>query len=110
MTVREGEAYTLLMALRWMHQLGIDHVCFELDCKAVADRVSQEVFDHTEYGALIQAVQSILASHVDYRALFTSRQANGTAHTLARVAATTACNHIFNFMPCIVDIVLIAMH
>lgn len=104
-SVPDGEAQGLLMALRWMRDLGI--VIFEMDCKHVVDCIHRPVEDRSEFDALVLASRAILLSHPDFKVQFAWRQANGVAHALARVATVNACNRTFSSIPpCIVDIIV----
>lgn len=50
----------------------------------------------TEFGNLILACMDILCFNQNFKVEFVRRQANENAHTLARVAPTNACTHVFS--------------
>lgn len=36
-SIKEGEALAMLEGLKWLQELELDHVIFELDCKFMVD-------------------------------------------------------------------------
>lgn len=54
-TSPKGEACSLLLALQWMRDLGLDYVFFEMDCKPVVDCIHKSLSHMTEFGDLIHA-------------------------------------------------------
>lgn len=54
LSVREGEAEGLLVALYWMQELGYANIIFELDCKVVVDSVSNSTLENSEFSSIIQ--------------------------------------------------------
>lgn len=103
----EGEAHVLHIGIRWLTDLGFQHAILETGSKALVDRLNSSIIDHTELGDLILACKNLLSLNPHFKVQFARRQANRAAHTLARVAATSACSHIFSFIPdCIASVII----
>lgn len=96
LTVMEGEAFALLLGLKWLADMGFDHAIIETDCKALVVRLSSHAQDFTELGDLIFSCSYLLRLNPHFKVHFVKRKTNKVAHSLARVAATTACSHIFS--------------
>lgn len=43
--MKEAEAYGILLALKWVSDLGFDSVIFETDAKTVSDAIHANVVD-----------------------------------------------------------------
>ncbi|KAK2407645.1 Ribonuclease H superfamily protein [Trifolium repens] len=99
MTPAEAEAWALQQGIMWMAMLGYRNVIFELDCKTVVDDIDSSKDNHSEYGLLIEDCKSMLSPHSNYVVAFTRRQANGSAHALARAALSHASRITFNYIP-----------
>lgn len=56
--VHEGEAYCLLQAIRWIMDLGLVNITFELDCKIVVGAVHSKRKDASEFGAITSQCRS----------------------------------------------------
>lgn len=107
LSVMEGETMALLIGLRWLANMGLDHAIFETDCKGLVDRLHSTMVDHTELGDLIFSCKYLLRLNPHFKVQFVKRQANGVAHALARVSATRACSHVFSYLPdCILSIII----
>jgi len=57
--VHIGEALGLLSALKWVHELHLGPIDFELDAKKVVDNFLSSTNDGAEFGDIIQSCQSI---------------------------------------------------
>jgi hypothetical protein len=99
-SVDVGEALGLYHAIRWIHELQLENVDFEVDSKRVADYFNKGRGDVTEFGSImdssIQFCRSFLTnSHVE----FIRRQANEVAHTLAKTAISSSSFRTFDEIP-----------
>ncbi|CAN1782702.1 Putative ribonuclease H protein At1g65750 [Linum perenne] len=83
-SVKEGEAWGLLDALRWVEELGMDRVIFEVDSQVVAAAVMGHDANATEFGAIITGCRRILQTNPGFRVCFVRRNRNAVAHELAR--------------------------
>nr|ABD28710.1 Polynucleotidyl transferase, Ribonuclease H fold [Medicago truncatula] len=105
--VNIGEALGLYHATRWINELQLTNVDFEVDSKTIADYFNKARGDNTEFGSImentIQFCNIFLTnSHVE----FTRRQANEVAHELAKAATLGPSFHIFDESPtCISDLI-----
>ncbi|KAK2386904.1 hypothetical protein QL285_060742 [Trifolium repens] len=107
MTPTEAEAWALQQGILWMAMLGYRKVIFELDCKTVVDDINSSKDNHSEYGLLIVDCKSMLFTHSNYVVTFTRRQANGSAHALARAALSHASRITFDYIPiCIATLIM----
>jgi ribonuclease HI len=102
-----GEALGLNHAIRWIHELQLTNVDFEVDSKRVADYFNKGRGDDTEFGSImdnsIHFCNTYLPnSHVE----FIRRQANEVAHTLAKAATSNTSFQVFDDIPtCITDLI-----
>ncbi|CAJ2663884.1 unnamed protein product [Trifolium pratense] len=86
-----GEALGLLSTLKWVHELNIGAVHFELDSKRVVDKFHSSNRDLTEFGAIMDHCKSLFSSFYRNSSVeFVQRQVNKAAHTLAQVATLYA--------------------
>jgi hypothetical protein len=60
--VHVGEAFGFLSTLRWVHELNLGPVDFELDSKLVVDSFLYHKKDFTEFVAIIQHCKAIFSS------------------------------------------------
>ena len=79
-SAQESEALALVAALNWAEAMGFHHVIFEVDSKINADAIH-----------LVNRCKRILLQHTDYSIRFVRRQANGTAHVLAKESRFRSC-------------------
>jgi len=102
-----GEALGLHHAIRWVHELQLQNVDFEVDSKRVADYFNRGNGDITEFGVIMGSNRHYCSlclpnSHVE----FSRRQANGVAHKLAKAAISESSFRIFDHVPtCINDLI-----
>ncbi|CAN1154003.1 Putative ribonuclease H protein At1g65750 [Linum perenne] len=68
--VREGEAWALLEALRWVTTVGYDRVKFESDALAVVRAVNSNIPDNTEFGDIIARCRSTLLSNPQFEVCY----------------------------------------
>jgi hypothetical protein len=106
--VEIGEAMRLLSALKWVDELQLRDMDFEMDCKRVVDCLYSSRTYNSELGDIVRDCRFILATIlVNSHVKFIRRQANEVAHRLAREATSLASFHIFiNIPTCIYDIIL----
>ena len=106
-TAAEAEAWGLCKGIEWIAQLGYNKVIFEMDCKMVVDDVHKYKPNRSEYGSIIRNCRTLLSNYSDFVVGFARRQANGSAHALAKAALSHASRITFNFIPhCITNIIM----
>ncbi|XP_039685106.1 uncharacterized protein [Medicago truncatula] len=99
-SVDVGEALALHHAIRWIHEIQLFNVDFEVDSKRVADYFNNGRGDVTEFGSImdssVQFRNTFLTnSHVE----FIRRQANEVAHALAKAATSSTSFQVFDDIP-----------
>jgi hypothetical protein len=95
MNVDTGEAIRLLSAIKWVHDLRLHNVDFELDSKNVVAKFYSHGEDRSELGDVIKNCQRMHASYFPNSSVeFIRRQANEVAHTLAKTASSLASFHL----------------
>ncbi|MCH81405.1 cytochrome P450 [Trifolium medium] len=103
-----GEAQGLLRAFKWVRDLQLDNVDFELDAKTVVMKVLSKNDDISELGEVIKDCQQLHNTFLrNSKVEFIRRQINVAAHVLARVAPSLASFRIFTDTPtCIHNIII----
>jgi len=102
-----GEVLGLHHAIRWVHELQLKNVDFEVDSKLAADYFNRGNGDITEFGVIMDCNMHYCSfylpnSHVE----FSKRQANGVAHKLAKTSLSESSFRIFDYVPtCINDLI-----
>jgi ribonuclease HI len=105
--VEVGEAMGLLSALRWVNELQLSSLDFEMDCKRVVDGLHSNRTNTSDLGAILSDCRLILATSLNSHVKFIRRQANEVAHILARVATSLASFHNFIDIPtCMYNIII----
>jgi hypothetical protein len=90
----EGEALTLLEAMKDIASRGINHVNFETDSKRVADALQRPHMEASKFSAIICNVQNMLSLNSNFEVKFIKRQTNIVTHKLAKVTTSwTSCYH-----------------
>jgi hypothetical protein len=95
--------------LKWIAQLGYNKVIFEMGCKMVVDDVHKYKPNRSEYGSIIRNCRTLLSNYSDFVVGFARRQANGSAHALAKAGLYISCfsHYTFNFiLHCITNIIM----
>ncbi|CAH9145422.1 unnamed protein product, partial [Cuscuta epithymum] len=107
MSPREAEAWGLREAIKWVKQKDYTKVVFESDCKQLIDDLYGKRVDQSEYASLVQDCRDLLVSNNDFCVVFTRRQANSSAHVLARASTNFASCMDFTCTPdCISNIII----
>jgi hypothetical protein len=107
-TVHVGEALGFLSALRWVHDLNLGPIDFELDSKIVVDSFFSSKSDSTEFGDIIKNCRSLFTDlYTNSSVEFIRRQANEVAHTLGRAATSLPSLHILVDIPHCIEHILI---
>jgi ribonuclease HI len=103
-----GEALGLLTAMKWMRDLHLNNVVFELDSKRVVDNFKNNRRDESVLGDIIKDCKNVFYSYfTNSHVEFIRRQANEVAHNLAKVAPCLASFHIFTDIPtCIQNLII----
>ncbi|XP_045822258.1 uncharacterized protein LOC123915155 [Trifolium pratense] len=105
--INTEEAVGLLHALKWVQELQLENVDFELDSKNVVAKFHSKARDISGLGYVIKDCQYIHNSHFrNSRVEFVRRQANEAAHVLANVASSLASFHIFIDVPSCIDFII----
>ena len=102
-----GEALGLHHAIRWIRELQIMNVDFEVDWKRVADYFNKGRGDVTEFGSIMDSSIQLCSTYLtNSHAEFIRRQANEVAHTLAKAATSSTSFHDFDDIPtCITNLI-----
>jgi hypothetical protein len=95
MTVLEGEAMTLLDAIKLDADSGWNRVIFESESSILVQSLSSHCYGESEFYAIVSSIIAQLSLHSNFKVNFIRRQANTVAHTLARVACSWASHRIF---------------
>ena len=78
------EAHALKEALHWIIQLQLSNIIVEMDCKCVVDAFHSHKVDLSEFCCLIADCRRLAPFVENLTLSFAKRQANSTAHALAR--------------------------
>ncbi|GAU14634.1 hypothetical protein TSUD_96980 [Trifolium subterraneum] len=95
LNILEGEAMAIKEAMIEMTQKGFSHVIIESDSKTVIDAISSSQVGISEFSLLISSIKSLLVSNPNFEVKFVKRQANMTAHALARAAYSMSGRRVF---------------
>jgi hypothetical protein len=94
-----GEALGLHHIIRWVHELQLQNVDFEVDSKRVADYFNQGNGDFTEFGVIMDSNRHYCSLYLqNSRVEFSKRQVNGVAHELAKAALSESSFRIFYYV------------
>jgi len=102
-----GETLGLYYAIRWVHELQLQNIDFEVDSKRVADYFNRSNRDITKFGIIMDSnIQycslNLANSHVE----FITKQANEVAHELAKTTTSLTSFFIFNDVPTCIHILI----
>ena len=81
-----AEALLLRSAIEWVLSLGKENAIFETDGKVVVDAMHLSTVDLSEFGTIVQDCIYLLEQGVNFAIQFVQKQANRTAHSLARAS------------------------
>lgn len=76
-------------------KMGFNQLDFEGDYKTLITSVNSKEDCLFELRSIIQDIQALLHCQPDWKVSFTYREANATAHHLAKFACTTQNDHIW---------------
>jgi hypothetical protein len=83
--VRIGEALSLLSALKWIYELNLGPVDFELDSKLVGDIFNSNNHDISEFGEIIAQCRRFFSLFYNNSSVeFIRRQTNEVAYRLSK--------------------------
>ncbi|CAN1321508.1 Putative ribonuclease H protein At1g65750 [Linum perenne] len=88
--VKEGEAKSLLEALRWAAGQLPRKIIFETDCQLVSEALRRSETAVTEFGVIIEECRKVLQLNPDFSVCFVRRNRNVVAHELAQRSFTLA--------------------
>ncbi|GAU40306.1 hypothetical protein TSUD_362860 [Trifolium subterraneum] len=98
-SIVEGEAWTLLHAMKEAIHRGFGRVQFESDSKLLVDAIHSRRSGNSEFNLIVNDIILFMSSYVNFEVKFIRRQANSVAHTLARAANSWASFHRFEIIP-----------
>ncbi|CAN1752594.1 hypothetical protein LINPERHAP1_LOCUS4809 [Linum perenne] len=96
--VKEGEAWSLLEALKWARDSNQTRVIFEVDSQQVALAVRGHAANMTEFGEIISKCRTIIQENPNFVVDFVRRDRNLVAHELARRSFSFASPHVPSFV------------
>ncbi|XP_042947096.1 uncharacterized protein LOC122280136 [Carya illinoinensis] len=91
----QAECHALHRAMVFCTELGLMHVCFEGDAKAVADAVNSETEDNSWDGQLIEDIRQLKAAYPVWKLVFVRRSVNASAHVAAKLAVNSSCESVW---------------
>ncbi|GAU35379.1 hypothetical protein TSUD_57280 [Trifolium subterraneum] len=95
----EGEAMTLLEAIREASFRGWSNIVFESDSKIVVDALQTNHTGVSELSSIFMSIKSLLHCNSNFEIKFIKRQANMVAHTLARAVISWSSRKLFDYVP-----------
>jgi len=95
----EAEALSLLEALTFADNQGMESVIFESDCKLVVDAIISTSAPLNECGDTISRCKTLLAFHSNYCVFYVKRQINKIAHNIARTSLTHHSSYLLCDIP-----------
>ncbi|XP_045802361.1 uncharacterized protein LOC123895940 [Trifolium pratense] len=99
LAIVEGEAMAILEAMRQATSRGWSNIVFESDSKVVVDAIQANHHGIAELSSIILSIKLLLQCNSNFEIKFTKRQANMTAHTLARAAISWSSRMFFHYVP-----------
>jgi hypothetical protein len=98
--VRISEALDLVSVLKWVYELNLGLVDFELDSKIVVDSYHLNNHDVSEFGEIIAYCRRLFSLFYNNSSVeFIMRQANEVAHRLSKAATYVASSQILFNIP-----------
>jgi len=97
-SVLEGEVMALQEAIQVAIAKGWDKVVFETDSRTLVDRISDWSSGISEFNAIVSSIKSMLALFFNFEVKFVRRQANMTAHTIARATCSYVVTIFLRFV------------
>ncbi|XP_042969036.1 uncharacterized protein LOC122301713 [Carya illinoinensis] len=91
----QAEGHALHRAMVFCIELGLMHVCFEGDAKAVVDAVNSETEDNSWDGQLIEDIRQLKAAYLVWKLGFVRRSVNASAHVAAKLAVFFSCESVW---------------
>jgi len=102
-----GEALGLYHAVRWVHDLQLPLVAFEVDSKRAADYFKHGNADITEFGVIMEDTRNCCSLYLTNSIVeFTRRQANEVVHELAQAALSEPSFRIFDNVPTCIELLI----
>lgn len=100
---RTAEAWGLLQAMKWISDLQLWKVIFEVDCKVVIDGISQGCRGLLYFRYIISKYKAYLSQFPNTLVSFAKRQAKHVAHSFARSSQFYAsCHNVPSCISCII--------
>jgi ribonuclease HI len=89
----------LLEAIKTATSNGLQHVLFETDSMSLVNALNTSNTPLNEFGDLVLQCKNLLLNNSDFVVSFVRRQANKTAHSIARAALSHPSPHVFYDVP-----------
>jgi len=103
----EAEARDLKESINWLGNLRFPMVSIELDCKQVVDDSSSNLSTNSMFGVILNRCKVSLLNHQNFNPSFIRKQANNSAHLLAKVLLSYTSSHVHDYMSsCITTVVM----
>lgn len=99
MGLKEGEAWGLLQAIKWINIMGFTHVILESDWKKIVDDICSKRSRRTEYGFTMDECRSLLSLCNYIKVVFARRLTNNSANCIARASILNAPCTIYSHVP-----------
>ncbi|XP_042958088.1 uncharacterized protein LOC122293621 [Carya illinoinensis] len=94
-SVFHAKCYALSRALRLCEELGMEQVLFKGDAKSVVHAINSRTEDNSWMGQVIEYMKSLLPAHDSSTTIFSYRDSNVVAHTLAKLAMKSDAKSIW---------------
>jgi hypothetical protein len=105
-SVDVGEALELYHVIRWINDLQLTNVDFEVDSKRVDDYFRSGIGDLTEFEAIMSSRIQFCSLHLEESHVdFIRKQVNKTTHVLAATTSLSSLCICTNVSTCISDLV-----
>ncbi|PNX79855.1 cytochrome p450 [Trifolium pratense] len=82
----EGEAWTLLLAMKEARHRGLDRVQSKSDSQVLVDAIHMKRTGDSEFLSIVHDIVIFMSSFLNFEVKFVRRQTDSVAHTLVRVA------------------------
>ena len=107
---RDAEVNGLRQTIIWILRLEFPSVVFELDAKTVVDAFYATSDDNSEFGIAVQEYRFLCRHRPNFSVCFTRKEANNTAHNLARESYILASPFYYALPPsCIEEELLVLL-
>ncbi|PNX79721.1 replication protein A 70 kDa DNA-binding subunit [Trifolium pratense] len=102
----EGEAWTLLQAMKEANHRGLDKIKFENDSQVLIEAIRMRRSGNSKFSLIVTDIIQIMLSCINFEVEFVRRQAN-MVHTLARAANSWASFRRFEIISLCIEHLLV---